>query len=93
LIDSFGSRDDQVGEAGPVEQKLTEAKSLKTKAKGLSDYRSSETVVETTRQGASGPNKRATLPTYLLKNGELKRSSLLDRKRAKSSPPEKKQHG
>jgi hypothetical protein len=44
-------------------------------------------VVEAARQGASGPNKSASS-----KKGELKSSSLLDRKRAKGSPPEKKHH-
>jgi hypothetical protein len=43
--------------------------------------------------GASELNKRAIRMTYLLKKGELKSSSLLDRKRAKGSPPEKKHHG
>ncbi len=33
---SDGSRDDQAGEAGPVEQSSAEAKSLKLRAKGLS---------------------------------------------------------
>ncbi len=33
---SDGSRDDQAGEAGPVEHSSTEAKSLKLEAKGLS---------------------------------------------------------
>ncbi len=56
-----------MGEAGPVEQKLSGGQESQTKAKGLSDYHSSETVVEAARQGASGPNKRATLTTYLLK--------------------------
>jgi hypothetical protein len=36
LLRSDGSRDDQVGEAGPVEQSSAEAKSLKLRAKGLS---------------------------------------------------------
>ncbi len=35
-----------------------EAKSLKLRAKGLSDYHSSETIVETPRQGASGLNNK-----------------------------------
>jgi hypothetical protein len=35
---SDGSRDDQAGEAGPVEHSSAEAKSLKLKAKGLSGY-------------------------------------------------------
>ncbi len=49
----------------------------KLRAKGLSDYHSSETIVEAARQGASGLNKRATLTTCLPKKGELKSSSLL----------------
>jgi hypothetical protein len=61
----------------------------KLRTKGLSDYHSSETLVEASRRGASGRNKRATLTTYLLKKGELKSSYLLDRKRAKGSPPGK----
>jgi hypothetical protein len=39
----------------------------KLRAKGLSDYHSSEPVVEAARQGASGPNKKATLKRYLPK--------------------------
>ncbi len=35
--------------------------------KGLSDFQSNKMAVEGARQGASGPNKRATLMTYLLK--------------------------
>ncbi len=42
--------------------------------KGLSDYRSNETVVEAARRGASGLNKRATLTEYLLKKRELDNS-------------------
>ncbi len=61
----------------------------KLRAKGLSDYHSSEILLKAARQGASGPNKRATLTTYLLKKVELKSSSLLDGERAKGSPPEK----
>ncbi len=36
LFRSDGSRNDQAGEAGPVEQSSAEAKSLKLRAKGLS---------------------------------------------------------
>jgi hypothetical protein len=39
---SDGSRDDQAGEAGPVEQSSAEAKSLKLRAKGLSGCHSRE---------------------------------------------------
>jgi hypothetical protein len=46
------SQDDQAGEAGPVEQSSAEAKSLKTKAKGLSDFYSSEQQL---RQPDVGP--------------------------------------
>ncbi len=52
-----------------------EAKSLKTRVKGLSDYYSNETAVGAARQGASGPNKRATLTEYLLKKRKLYNSS------------------
>jgi hypothetical protein len=51
---------------------------------------SANLIKEAARLGASGPNKRATLTTYLLKKGELRNSSLLDKKKAKSSPPERK---
>jgi hypothetical protein len=57
----------------------------KLRAKGLSEYYSSETVVEAARHGASEPNKKATLMTCLLKKGELKSSSLLDRKGQKAT--------
>ncbi len=60
---SDGSRIDQAGEAGPVEQSSAEAKSIKTKAKGPSSYYSSETIIEAARRGPSGLNKRATLMT------------------------------
>jgi hypothetical protein len=50
----------------------------KLRAKGLSDCHSSVTVVKAARQGASGPDKRATLTTCLLEKGEVKSSSLLD---------------
>ncbi len=58
--------------------------------KGLSNYRSNETAVKAARQGASGPNKRATLTKCLLEKGELENSSKLDWKRAKGSPQNKK---
>jgi hypothetical protein len=87
---SDSSWDDQAGEAGPVELKLSGGQESQTKNQGLPNYHSSETVVEAARRGASGQNKRATLMTCLLRKGELKNSSLLDWKRAKSSMLEKK---
>jgi hypothetical protein len=65
----------------------------KLRTKGLSDYHSSEAVVEAARRGASGSIRRATLTTSLLKKEELKTNSLLDWNRAKGSLPEKKHHG
>ncbi len=44
-----GSRDDQAGEAGLVEQSSAEAKSLKLRAKGL------VRTTEAARRGARGP--------------------------------------
>ncbi len=64
---SDGSQDDQAGEAGPVEQTSAKSKSLKLKAKGLSGCHSSEQQLRQPDGGASGPNKRATLTMYLLK--------------------------
>jgi hypothetical protein len=61
--------------------------------KGLSNYHSNETAVEAARRGASGPGKRATPTTCLLKKRELENSSNLDGKGAKGSPPDKKHHG
>jgi hypothetical protein len=48
-----------VGETGEVELKLSGGQESKLRAKILSDYHSSETVVEAARQRASGLNKRA----------------------------------
>jgi hypothetical protein len=62
----------------------------KLRDKGLSDYHANETVVEAARQGASGPNKRDTLTTYLLKKGEVKSSSLPDGKKGKRQPAREK---
>ncbi len=59
---------------------------LKLRGKRLSDYHSSETVVETARQGASGLNKRTTLATCLLKKGELKAALCLSEKKGKRQP-------
>ncbi len=48
-----------MGEAGPEEaQAQQRTRVSKLRAKGLSDYHSSETVVEAARGGASGSNKR-----------------------------------
>ncbi len=49
---SDGSRDDQAGEAGPVEQSSVEAKSLKLRAKGLSGCHPSG---QQSRQPDGGP--------------------------------------
>ncbi len=56
--------------------------------KGLSDCHSNETTVEAARGEASGPNKRATLKTFLLKRGELKISSKLAWKMTKGRLPD-----
>ncbi len=55
---SDGSRNDQAGEAGPVEHSSAEAKILKLKAKGLSGcHPSGQQPPKATRWGARGPNK------------------------------------
>ncbi len=64
LLRSDGSWDDKAGEADPVELKLT-------------DYYSSETVVEAARQEVSGPNKRTTFMICLLKRESWKAALFL----------------
>jgi hypothetical protein len=50
----------------------------KLRWKKLSDYHFNVTAVKEARQGASGPKKRSTLPTCILKKGELGNSFKLD---------------
>ncbi len=66
-----------MGEAGPVEQSSVEAKSLKTKGQGTVWLPLELATAEAARRGARGPNKRATLTTYLLKEKRAKSSSKL----------------
>ncbi len=68
---SGGSRDDQAGEAGPVEQSSSEAKSLKLRAKGLSGCHPSG---QQSRQpdGGQGAKIKNYSHNNLLKETELK---------------------
>ncbi len=68
---SDGSRDDQAGEAGPVEHSSTEAKSLKLRAKGLSGCHPSGQQPRQPDGGAKGPNKEL-LSRQFTKDTELK---------------------
>ncbi len=87
---SDGSRDDQAGEAGPVEQSSAEAKSLKLRAKGLSGCLSSG---QQPRQPNRARGQRAKIKNYshdnLLKETELKaaltRSTIGQKQPAKKS--------
>ncbi len=54
---SDGSRNDQAGEAGPVEQSSAEAKSLKTKSQGTVRLPPQWATTELARRGARGPTK------------------------------------
>jgi hypothetical protein len=45
----------------------------KLRAKGLSNYHSSEAVVEAARRVASSSNERANLMTYLLEKGRAEK--------------------
>jgi hypothetical protein len=54
---SDGSRNDQAGEAGPVEQCSAEANSLKLRAKGLFGCHPSGQQLRQPGGGARGPNK------------------------------------
>jgi hypothetical protein len=68
-----------------------EAKRLsKLRAKRLSDYHSSETVVERARRGASGLNKRTTLATCLLKKRELKAALCISEKKGQKAARQRK---
>jgi hypothetical protein len=58
----------------------------KLRAKGLSDYYSCEWQPRQSDGGASGPNKRATLMTHLLKKRRVEKQLF---GRAKCSPPKK----
>jgi hypothetical protein len=68
---SDGSRDDQVGEAGLVEQSSAQAKSLKLRAKGLSGCHPSG---QQPRQPDRGPESQIKDYSHdnLLKETELK---------------------
>jgi hypothetical protein len=52
---SDGSRDDQAGEAGPVEQSSPVAKSLKTKGQETVRLPPQWATTEAARRGAKGP--------------------------------------
>jgi hypothetical protein len=88
---SDGSRDDQAGEADPVEQSSAEAKSLKLRAKGLSGCHPSG---QQPRQ-PDGGGQSAKIKNYshdnLLKEAELKAALTGSTRRAKGSPPKKAQ--
>ncbi len=68
---SDGSRDDQAGEAGPVEQSSAEAKSLKLRAKGLSGCQHSGQQLRQPDRGLEGKIKNHS-HDILLKETELK---------------------
>ncbi len=68
---SDGSRNDQAGEAGPVEQSSAEAKSLRLRAKGLSRLPPQWATTEAARRGPEGQIKNYSHDN-LLKETELK---------------------
>ncbi len=68
---SDGSRNDQAGEAGLVEQSSAEAKSLKTKGQGTVRLPPQWATTEAARRGARGQNKEL-LSGNLLEETELK---------------------
>jgi hypothetical protein len=69
---SDGSRDDQAGEAGPVEQISAEAKSLKLKAKGLSSCHPSGQQSRQPDGGPEGQNKELLSWQFTKKKQSLK---------------------
>jgi hypothetical protein len=85
---SDGSRDDQAGEAGPVEQSSAEAKSLKLGPRGCPVA----TPVGNNRGSQTG-GQRTKIKNYsydnLLRETELKAALTGSTRRAKNSPPKK----
>jgi hypothetical protein len=65
---SDGSRDDQAGEAGPVEHSSAEAKSLKLKAKGLYGCHPSGQQLRQPDVGPEGQIKNYSHDNILKKN-------------------------
>ncbi len=65
---SGGSRDDQAGEAGPVEQSSAEAKSLKTKGQGTVGLPPQWAATKAARRGARGPNKELLSQQFTKRN-------------------------
>ncbi len=65
---SDGSRNDQAGEAGPVEQCSAEAKSLKTKGQETVRLPPQWATTEAARQGARGPNKELLSRQFAKRN-------------------------
>jgi hypothetical protein len=69
---SDGSRDNQAGEAGPVEQSSAEAKSLKTKGQGTVRLPPQWATTEAARRGARGPNKELLSRQFTERKQSLK---------------------
>ncbi len=67
-----GSRDDQAGEAGPVEHRSAEAKSLKLKAKGLSGCHPSGQQPRQPDGKARGPKKGLLSQQFTKRTQSLK---------------------
>jgi hypothetical protein len=80
---SDGSRDDKVGEAGPVEQSSAEAKSLKTKGQGAVRLQSQVSNSQGSQTEGPVDQIKDFLTTHLIKKKES--SSLLKHKRAKGT--------
>ncbi len=85
---SDGSRDDQAGEAGPVEQNSAEGKSLNTKGLGTVRLPPQWPTPEAARRGARGPNKEL-LSWQFTKGNKAENSSDWKHSWAKGSPPKK----
>ncbi len=87
---SDGSRDDQAGEAAPVEQSSPEAKSLKTKGQGTVQLPPQWATTKAARRGPEGQIKNYS-HNNLLKETGLKAAPTGRTTRAKGSPPKKAQ--
>jgi hypothetical protein len=77
---SDGSRNDQAGEAGPVEQCSAEAKSLKTKGQGTVRLPPQWATTETARRGPEGQNKELISRQFAERNKAMGKKAARQRK-------------
>jgi hypothetical protein len=89
LLRSDGSRDNQAGEAGPVEQSSGEAKSLKTKVQGTIQLLLKWAAAEAARRGPVGQIKGYSHNMFP-KEKESWKQLFVEAQKGKKQPPKEK---